>query len=106
MTVELLRIEPKELIKGFKGRFVHTENATLAFWEIAAGSILPGHSHVHEQTACVLEGRFELTIAGETRVYEPGVLAVIPSNVVHSGRALTDCRILDVFCPVREEYKL
>ncbi len=105
MTIDLLQIEPKELIKGFRGRFVHTENATLAFWEIEEGAVLPEHSHFHEQTACVLEGCFELTIAGETRAYEPGVLAVIPSNAVHSGRALTDCKILDVFCPVREEYR-
>ena len=105
MTVELHQIETKELIKGFHGRFVHIEKATLAFWEIEAGAVLPEHSHFHEQTVCMLEGRFELTIAGETRVYEPGVLAVIPSNAVHSGRALTDCKILDVFCPVREELR-
>jgi len=105
MTVEISQIEPKELIKGFNGRFVHTENATLAFWEIKAGAALPEHSHFHEQVSYVQEGRFELTVDGETRVYEPGLMAVIPSNVVHSGKALTDCKILDVFCPVREEYK-
>lgn len=105
MTYNLLQIEPKELIKGFRGRFVHTEKSTLAFWEIEAGAELPLHSHLHEQTTYVMEGRFELTIAGETQVYEPGLMAVIPSHSEHSGRALTPCKILDVFCPVREEYK-
>ncbi|HRD82958.1 MAG: cupin domain-containing protein [Saprospiraceae bacterium] len=105
MTYDLLQIEPKELIKGFRGRFVHTEKSTLVFWEIEAGAELPLHSHFHEQTTYVMEGRFELTVAGETQVYEPGLVAVIPSDVAHSGRALTPCKILDVFCPVREEYK-
>lgn len=105
MTYDLLQIEPKELIKGFRGRFVHTEKSTLVFWEIEAGAELPLHSHFHEQTTYVMEGRFELTVAGETQVYEPGLVAVIPSNIEHSGRALTPCKILDVFCPVREEYK-
>ena len=34
-----------------------------------------------------------------------GEVAVIPSGAVHSGRALTQCRFLDVFHPVREDYK-
>jgi len=105
MTYDLLQIEPRELIKGFRGRFVHTEKSTLVFWEIEAGAELPLHAHFHEQTTYVMEGRFELTVAGETQVYEPGLVAVIPSNVEHSGRALTPCKILDVFCPVREEYR-
>lgn len=105
MTYDLLQLEPKELIKGFRGRFVHTEKSTLVFWEIEAGAELPLHSHFHEQTTYVMEGRFELTVAGETQVYEPGLVAVIPSHMEHSGRALTPCKILDVFCPVREEYR-
>ena len=34
-----------------------------------------------------------------------GDVIVIPSNIPHSGRALTKCILMDVFSPVREEYK-
>jgi quercetin dioxygenase-like cupin family protein len=53
----------------------------------------------------VSEGEFELTVDGETEVLRPGVVAVIPSDAEHSGRALTDCRVIDIFHPVREDYR-
>jgi quercetin dioxygenase-like cupin family protein len=52
-----------------------------------------------------LEGKFELTIGEKTQIYEPGFIAVIPSNVPHGGIALTDCKIFDIFSPVRSDYK-
>jgi len=34
-----------------------------------------------------------------------GQVFVIPPDARHSGRALTACRVLDAFAPVREDYK-
>ena len=98
-------IEPKEVFKGFKGRFVHMESFTIAFWDIEAGSELPLHSHVHEQTTEVIEGELEMTCNGVTKVYKPGMIITIPSNVIHGGRAITRCKLTDIFCPVREDYR-
>lgn len=94
----------KEIINGFKARFIHTENATLGFWEVKKGAILPMHSHFHEQITQILDGQFEMTIGGETKIHKKGFITVIPSNVVHGGVALTDCKIFDIFTPVREDY--
>ena len=60
----------------------------------------------HEQVCNVLEGTFELTIDGESRQLGVGQVGVIPSNAVHSGRAITACRVLDIFHPVREDYRI
>ncbi len=97
-------IEQKEIMPGFKGKFVHTNSFTIAFWEITKGAILPEHSHIHEQTTQVIEGKLEMTINNETMILEPGMIVSIPSNVVHSGKALTTCKLTDTFCPVREDY--
>jgi len=105
MYKNISEIRQKEIVKGIKGRYVHTENSTIGFVDIEAGAVLPEHSHFHEQTTQVIEGKLEMTIGGETRVLEPGMITIIPSNVPHSAIALTDCVVTDTFCPVREDYR-
>ncbi len=90
---------------GYKARFVHGGQMTLAYWTIEPGMPLPLHSHVHEQVTNVLAGEFELTIGDDTKLLMPGSVAIIPPNVPHTGKALTRCEILDIFHPVREDYK-
>ena len=104
--VNLNELPQREVFAGFVGRFVHSQFMTFAHWEIKAGAALSAHSHPHEQVVNVIEGEFELTIDGVTQCLGPQSVAVIPPNAVHSGRALTDCRILDVFHPIREDYRL
>jgi quercetin dioxygenase-like cupin family protein len=67
--------------------------------------LLPEHSHPHEQITNILSGEFELTVDGEPIRLHAGDYLVIAPDAVHSGRSITDCRILDVFCPVREDYR-
>jgi quercetin dioxygenase-like cupin family protein len=53
----------------------------------------------------VLEGEFELTVNGEPQILTKGLFATIPGNVPHGGRAITNCKLLDIFNPVREDFK-
>jgi len=94
-----------EVFPGFRGRMVHGDKASLVWWRIAEGSVLPEHDHPHEQVVCLLEGALELTVAGAPQVLRAGDVLVIPGGVRHSGRALTEVRVLDVFSPVREDYR-
>ncbi len=45
-------------------------------------------------------------IDGKDCLLEPDMYYVIPSNVIHSAVALTDCQVIDVFSAVREEYRV
>ena len=103
--IDLDTIPEQELIPGYHVRFVHSANMTLAYWRIEAGHSLPDHSHPHEQVSNLMEGEFELTVDGEPHILKPGKVFLIPGDVPHSGRAITDCRILDIFYPQREEYQ-
>ena len=98
-------IPSKEFIPGLHGKIVHGERLSWAFWEVEKGAIVPEHQHHNEQMMHVVEGKLEFTLNGETQVYTNGAVVHIPSNSPHAGKALTPCRLMDVFSPVRNEYK-
>lgn len=103
--INLNDLNAREIIPGYRARFVQSENMTLAFWEITANAPMPEHSHPNEQVTTLIEGEFLMTIGGETNHLKPGSVLIIPPDVRHSGKPLTDCKIIDVFYPRREEYR-
>ena len=103
MNIETL--QSKELVPGFHGKMVHGNQLTWAFWTVEKGASIPEHQHPHEQIMHVVSGKFEFTLNGETKVYNSGDIVPIPSNIPHSGKALSPCNLMDVFSPVREEYR-
>lgn len=104
MLHELKKLKAKEVFPGFHGRFIHSDKMTFAYWEIDQGSSVPEHDHPHEQVVNVMEGEFELVNGGVRQILSAGMVSIVPSGVRHSGKAITPCKILDVFSPVREDY--
>lgn len=105
MKHSISAIAPFTISRGFHARMIHTDNMTIAYVDVDEGADLPEHAHVHEQVLNLLEGRFELIVNGQPHLLEPGDVFGIPSNAPHSGEAHTRCRIIDVFQPVREDFR-
>lgn len=103
--MNLASIKSKELMPGYHGKMVHGQQLTWAFWTVEQGAEVPEHQHPHEQIMHVVNGEFEFTLNGNTQIYSAGDIVPIPSNSPHSGKALTPCELMDVFSPVREEYR-
>ena len=100
-------ITRKEVAPGVVLRTMWGDKVMMSLVEVAPGAIVPIHSHPNEQTGIMMQGEFEMTIGGETRVLKPGDAYVIPGGVEHGvvgsdGWSLA----LDIFSPPREDYKV
>ncbi|HEY4201659.1 MAG TPA: cupin domain-containing protein [Devosiaceae bacterium] len=73
----------------------------VAFDEGAIGAL---HSHPHVQSSYVAEGRFEVTIDGETRVLGTGGSFIVEPHLVHGVKALEAGRLIDCFTPKRDDF--
>ena len=103
--INLDNIKEKEIVPGFLGKMVHSDHMTFVFWKIKTGASLPEHSHPNEQITTVIKGAFELTVDADTRMMKPGDVAIIPANVKHKGKSMTNSDIIDAFYPSREDYR-
>ncbi len=103
--LHLSDLDAIEMLPGFTARLVHTDQVTIAYIDIVAGSVAPEHSHPHGQITTVIAGELELTIGGKTELLNPGMVAVIPPGARHGARSKTTCRIMDYFCPARDDLR-
>jgi quercetin dioxygenase-like cupin family protein len=70
------------------------------------GAVAESHRHIHEQACYIINGSFEFTIDGGTKIIVSGDSVYIPSNVEHSVKALESGLIIDIFTPQREDFLL
>jgi quercetin dioxygenase-like cupin family protein len=89
---------------GITAQMFHSQQITFAYVTLEKDADVLEHSHVHEQWTHVIEGEMQFEIAGEKKLLKPGMAAFIPSNAVHSAKAITKCRVIDCFLPVREDF--
>jgi len=102
--VDISSLDVVERLPGWHGRYFHSQSMTFAHYDFVRGSSIHEHFHVHEEVYEVIEGELEVTIDGTTQIARAGVAAIVPSNVRHSIRALTDGRAIIVDYPVRRDF--
>ena len=94
MITKLPEIEmPIDSVKGY---LIQGEANQSVFFIVSAGTYLPEHSHA-AQGGVVLEGKFEIIIGNEKKVYRKGDSYFVPENVLHAGNYITDVVSFDVF---------
>lgn len=99
--VVLNELETFEAMEGAMLSSVQTENMTVAYTDMKAGVEIPWHYHIEEAVDIVLEGRLEMQIGEAAGILIPGMISIVPSNVPHKAKALTDCKVATIFYPRR-----
>lgn len=90
--------------EGIHAALHHSDELTFAHLVLAEGAVVTNHNHIHEQWTHVIEGAMEFTLEGETRILTSGMCAFMPSNAFHSAKAITQCKVIDCFLPVRQDF--
>lgn len=96
----------KTLSEGVRARTFWGEKMLMALVDIDANAIISEHHHPHEQVGIVLHGELDFYIEEEHRLLHEGEVYIIPSNINHKVICGSEpAQVLDIFSPVREEYK-
>lgn len=97
---------PFELAPGVRMFPLFGEGAMFDVVELDPGAVVPLHRHEHEQLGIVLSGGITMTIDGTDYELGPDDAYQIPGGVEHGAKAGNEgCRVIDIFQPVREDYR-
>jgi quercetin dioxygenase-like cupin family protein len=102
--VDTTGLDVIERLPGWHGRYFHSENMTFAHYDFTRGASIHEHFHPEEEVYEVTEGELELSIDGVAQIARAGLVAIVPANVRHSVKALTDGRVIIVDCPRRSGF--
>jgi quercetin dioxygenase-like cupin family protein len=102
--IDTSTLEVVERLPGWSGRYFHSPSMTFAHYDFKRGATIHEHFHPQEEVYEVIEGELEITIDGAVNVARPGVVAIVPSNLLHSVRALSDGRAIIIDFPQRPEF--
>jgi quercetin dioxygenase-like cupin family protein len=98
----LNQLETLEVMQGAFLASVQTENLTVAYTDMKAGVEIPLHHHSEEAVDIILEGILEMQIGEKSDTLSPGMISIVPSNIMHRAKAITDCKVVTIFYPQRK----
>jgi quercetin dioxygenase-like cupin family protein len=103
---DLASLDLQRIWDGVHGRVVHGDRITLGVLELDANSVVPEHSHEHEQLGMCLSGSLHFRVGDESRELGPGEMWSIPSNVLHEVHVGPEgAVVIDVFAPTRDDWR-
>jgi quercetin dioxygenase-like cupin family protein len=97
-------IPPEQINASIARQFITAERITLGRFEMTAGGVVPRHAHENEQVSYVISGTLLFHFDDRDVTVQSGEVMQIPPNVAHAVDVVEDCVVVDVFCPVRQDW--
>jgi len=99
------RIPVEQVAEGVVRQMIHGDRVMVCRLTIAAHTVTPIHTHVHEQVTLVERGSADFFVEGERKTARAGDVLVFPSNIRHGATMLEEEVVLiDIFSPPREDF--
>jgi len=107
MLVHRSSATPVEMLPGVVRRTL-TEGERMMLIEVTLdqGTVVPLHTHPHEQIGYLASGRLLWELGDERRELSAGDSWLVPPNIPHQVTALEPSVAIDIFSPPREEYRI
>jgi quercetin dioxygenase-like cupin family protein len=98
-------IEREELNPLLARQVIHGDSITVARLYLKQGAVVPRHSHRNEQITVLQSGRLRFEFDDREVMVRAGESLQIPSDAAHRVIAEEDSEAIDLFAPVREDWK-
>ena len=92
------------LTESIQRRYFTADRVTVARFELKKGGVVPRHAHENEQVSCVLSGALTFQFDDREVVVGAGEVMQIPGGIAHEVTVLEDTLVVDIFCPVRQDW--
>jgi quercetin dioxygenase-like cupin family protein len=104
--MSLNRADGFQLADGVTAKALFGEAAMMNLVELEPGAVVRLHSHPHEQLGLIVRGSMTLVVDGTDHVLSEMDAYALPGGVEHEGVAGPEgALVLDVFHPIREDYR-
>ena len=98
-------IPVEQVAEGVSRQMIHGDRVMVCRLTIAANTVTPVHTHVHEQVTLVERGSADFFVEGERKTAHAGDVLVFPSNIRHGATMLgEEVVLIDIFSPPREDF--
>jgi quercetin dioxygenase-like cupin family protein len=102
-TADARTFEPELRMK--RQVLAHSDQLMLVRHFFEPGWVGARHSHPHHQLVYVVSGTIRVDVDGRVFDVHAGDSFVVDGGVEHQASALEPSEVLDVFTPVREDYR-
>lgn len=104
LKVTLVDLPREAVAPGIVRQYVTGDESTFSRWEVAAGGVVPAHSHHNEQVTLLLSGAAEVLSGDQRILLKAGDMLLLPPNVPHGYTFTEDSIVIEFFAPRRQDW--